>query len=225
MSIQVIGAGFGRTGTLSLKHALEILGFNKCYNFGELLENPTGIEYWQRASQGLPVNWDELFQGYQATVDFPGHRYYQTLVKKYPQAKVILTLRNSQKWYESALSTIYRAHPNPMQKLMMAFQMPFSMRLRHLNRIFRMVDRDVWQKDFQGKFTDKEWAIAYFEQHNAEVQEFVPNERLLVYQVKQGWEPLCNFLNVPIPSEPFPHVNQRETFNKQMGQLIKESSK
>jgi hypothetical protein len=167
------------------------------------------------------VNWKDLFEGYQAIVDFPGYRYYQELMQYYPDAKVVLTIRNPETWYESALSTIYKAGPTLGQKLLMTFKLPFSPRLQCLTRIFRLVEKDVWQGDFQGKFKNKPYAIAVFNQHIENVKRTVPPERLLVYQVKEGWEPLCRFLGMPVPEgKPFPYLNERTSFGQLSKQLL-----
>lgn len=220
MTIKVIGAGFGRTGTLSLKAALEEVGFGKCYHMVELLKNPSDVKFWEDASNGKTVNWDALFNNYQAIVDFPGYRYYRQLMQRYPDAKVLLSIRDPDSWYESTLNTIYKAKPTGWQKLKIALSLPFSQRLQHLIRVFRMADKDVWLKDFQGKFEDKQYAIGIFNQHIEEVKRIVPSERLLVYQVKEGWEPLCHFLDVPVPEKPFPHLNERTTFGQMSKQLF-----
>ena len=219
MTIQIIGAGFGRTGTLSLKSALETLGYRKCYHMIELLQHPEQIQVWEQLSAGEPIDWEFLFTGYQAIVDFPGNRYYLELIQAYPEAKVILTFRDPESWYESTLKTVYRAGPTPMQKLMMALQLPFSPRSRQIVRVFQFANR-VWQQDFQGKFEDKDFAIAVFNYHLEQVQQKVPAERLLIYQVKEGWEPLCRFLGQPIPDQPFPHLNERANFGEFAKQLI-----
>lgn len=221
MTIKVIGAGFGRTGTLSLKVALEELGFGKCYHMLELLQHPDQVTFWENASQGEPIDWDALFEGYQATVDFPSYRYYRQLMQHYPDAKVLLSIRDPDSWYESTLNTIYRAGPSTSQKLLMALKLPFSPKLRQIVRAFRLADKNVWQGDFQGRFTDKSFALEVFNQHIQEVKCIVPPERLLVYQVKQGWEPLCRFLGVPIPqNQPFPRVNDRAAFAQMSKQLV-----
>lgn len=215
MTLKVIGAGFGRTGTLSLKTALEELGYGKCYHMTELLQHPHRIIEWEKASQGQPVDWDVIFDGYQATVDYPSYRYYRQLMDYYPNAKVILTIRDAESWYESTLNTIYGVKPSLFQKLLMTFKLPFSSKLRKIVRIFKMADADLWFGDLQGNFEDKKFAISHYNQHNEEVKRIVPPERLLVYSVKEGWEPLCRFLNVPIPTDkPFPKVNSRTEFPK-----------
>ncbi len=221
MTIKVIGAGYGRTGTLSLKSALETLGFGKCYHMIELLQNPGGVEFWEAASQGKPINWKALFQGYQAIVDFPGCSFYQDLMQYYPDAKVVLTVRDPQAWYESSLNTIYKAGPQGIQKLLITLQLPFSAKLRRVMRVFRLADQVYWRGEFQGRFQDKEYAIECFQQHIEEVKRVVPVEQLLVYEVKEGWEPLCGFLDVPAPlGEPFPRLNERETFGQMPQQLM-----
>jgi hypothetical protein len=220
MAIKVIGAGFGRTGTLSIKLALEQLGFGRCYHMVELLENPQQVHFWEDAGRGKSVNWEALFQGYQATVDFPGYRHYKQLMQYYPEAKVLLSVRDPEKWYESSYNTIYQAAPGLGQKIQMAFKLPFSARLRHLLRVFRMAGT-VWKEDFSGRFEDKAFALEVFHRHNEEVKQIVPAHRLLVYEVKQGWEPLCKFLDVPVPGTPFPKVNEQAGFKDKTQELLR----
>ncbi|MDX1523026.1 MAG: sulfotransferase [Anaerolineae bacterium] len=225
MTLKVIGAGFGRTGTVSIKAALEELGFGKCYHMVELLQQPEQVVYWEAASRGEAVDWDTLFAGYQASIDFPSYRYYREQLEHFPEAKVLLSVRDSEKWYESALNTIYRAEPGLGQKLLLSIALPFSPRLRQIIRIFRMGNRDVWQNDFQGRFEDKAFAIKVYNRHNETVRQIVPPEKLLVYEVKEGWDPLCHFLNVPVPDgKPFPHLNDRAAF-KQAGKVLNLLSK
>ena len=212
MAIKIIGAGLGRTGTMSLKAALEELGFGKCYHMIELLKNPEQIDYWEAAGRDEAIAWDELFTGYQATVDYPACRYWRELMQYYPEAKVLLSVRDPDSWYESANSTIYRVEPGLFEKLKLLVKLPFSPRLRHMVRIFRMVRCVIWQGDFEGRFEDKQFALERFQQHIEEVKRTVPAERLLVFHVKEGWEPLCRFLEVPVPAKPFPRLNDRSDF-------------
>ena len=107
MTIKVIGAGFGRTGTTSLKAALEMLGFDSCYHMQEVVKNPSHGREWLAAWEGRPVDWDTLFEGYQATVDWPGATFYKELMAHYPEAKVLLSVREPERWYDSSLETIY----------------------------------------------------------------------------------------------------------------------
>jgi hypothetical protein len=179
MSIKIIGAGLRRTGTLSLKAALEELGFAKCYHMTEVLTHPGHAQVWDAAARGEPVDWDGLFKGYQAAVDWPGCSFYEELMRRYPEAKVILTLRDPEKWYESARQTIYYVrHAFP------GWARLFFPRMRHLTR---MLDRLIWVGMFQGRFEDKAFALEAFNRHNDEVRRIVPAGRLLVYEVRQGW--------------------------------------
>ena len=127
-TLKVIGAGYGRTGTKSLKTALEKLGYGKCYHMEELLSTPEHVKYWKDAMEGKPVNWEELFgqYGYQSAVDFPTSLYYKELAAYYPEAKVILSIRDAEKWYKSVYQTIYTFEPEAKVKLKMLLKMPFS---------------------------------------------------------------------------------------------------
>src|SRR6476661_1464331 len=132
MSIQIIGAGFGRTGTASLKIALEKLGYNKCYHMSELIQNPDQVVYWQTLQAGKEPDWEDLFKGYKATVDFPGCMYYKQMMVKYPDAKVILTLRDADKWWQSAHDTIYRASRDKTMRTFMNIMGIFVPKLRKM---------------------------------------------------------------------------------------------
>lgn len=219
MTVKVIGAGFGRTGTLSLKAALEELGFGPCYHMSELFEHPEHLRPWEAAAQGQPVDWNEVFAGYQATVDWPGGAFYEELIEKYPHAKVILTVRDPERWYESVNSTIYgmeKMASSPTFRLLSQF-VP---RMRHMRRAGRMIDIIAWQKLFDGRFEDKAYAIDAFKRWNEEVKRRVPAERLLVYDVKQGWNPLCEFLGVAVPEgKPFPHLNDAQSIRARMRRM------
>jgi hypothetical protein len=205
MPLKVIGAGLGRTGTLSLKVALEELGFSKCYHMTEVLAHPEHARIWDAAARGEPVDWEALFQGYQATVDWPGCNFYQEYLRLYPEAKVILTVRDPERWHDSARQTIYYVrHAFP------GWVTPFVPRIRDF---IRMLDRLIWDGMFEGRFEDKPYAVAVFQRHNTEVQRAVPPDRLLVYEVNEGWGPLCQFLEVPVPEgKPFPRLNDAEEF-------------
>lgn len=209
--LKVIGAGFGRTGTLSMKAALEELGFGPCYHMSEVFSNPPHLAYWVAATEGKSVDWKDFLKNYQATVDWPACAFYAELMRIYPDAKVLLTVRNPESWYESVSSTIYpisrRATGSPF--IVLIARLLFSDRLR----VGRMVNVLIWQQTFDGKFEDKEYALAIFQRHIEEVKKNVPPEKLLIYDVKQGWEPLCAFLDVEIPTDkPFPHLNERANF-------------
>jgi hypothetical protein len=202
VALSVIGAGFGRTGTLSLKFALERLGFDRCYHMKEVIENPSAAAHWSRAAEGEAVDWEEVFAGYRATVDWPACAFYRELADRYPEAKVILTWRDPERWYRSASQTIFQALQLPLPRGGMTLEQA------------RMARRVLFEQSFGGRIDDRDHVIAVFTRHAEEVKRTIPPERLLVYEVAEGWEPLCRFLEVPMPDEPFPQVNSTDEFRQ-----------
>jgi len=201
LSIKVIGAGFGRTGTLSLKFALEKLGYDKCYHMLEVYGNPGHTDVWLQAAQGQMPDWNALFAGYQATVDWPSCNFWQAQMQTYPDAKVILTRRDPQQWYTSVMNTIW-----PATQASMARGAPAA------RQGAEMACALIWDGIFAGRMDDRDWVIECYEAHNAKVIDTVPPERLLIYEPGQGWAPLCAFLDVAIPDEPYPRVNSTDEF-------------
>jgi hypothetical protein len=213
MPIQVIGAGLGRTGTLSLKAALEELGFAKCYHMTEALARKDDAQTWDAATRGEPVDWDRLFAGYRATVDVPSCVFYRELLEKYPEAKVILTVRDPERWYDSSRQTIYFAR-NAFPK--------WATLLNPRMRVFQRMIGRLWDKMFRGRFEDRAFAIDVFNRHNEQVRRDVPADRLLVYEVSQGWGPVCAFLGVPVPEgKPFPHLNDAAEFRTRIDRGVR----
>ncbi|MCO5229639.1 MAG: hypothetical protein M9958_00645 [Chitinophagales bacterium] len=210
--MKVIGAGFGRTGTKSLQEALEILGYNKSYHMVTLFTNPDDIKYWEDAAQERVVDWDSLFNGYEAVVDFPGSLFYKELLKKYPESKIILTVRDAEKWYESTYSTIYSFSPDLIKKIQLALTAIFSKRARNLLRVVKLNNLTIWKNLFKERFKDRDFAIEIFNSHTEDTIKYVPAHQLLVFKVEDGWEPLCRFLDKPIPNIPFPKANNKEEF-------------
>ena len=202
MALEVIGAGLGRTGTLTLKTALEKLGYGPCHHMTEVIAHPEQIPFWNRAAEGLPVEWEDTYGGYRATVDWPGCHFYAELAERYPSAKVILSKRDPERWYDSMSETILAS------MAAMGLKSAEEITGDHPMRFGAII---ISQKTFDFDFS-KTNVIAAFKRHNAEVQRRIPPERLLVFEAVQGWEPLCAFLGVPIPAEPFPRVNDREEF-------------
>ncbi|MBA3649396.1 MAG: sulfotransferase family protein [Chitinophagales bacterium] len=212
MSLKIIGSGLGRTGTYSLKLALEQLGFGKCYHMAELLQQPEDLVHFEKAERGKDADWDTLFQGYQSAVDYPVARYYKQLIKKYPEAKVIHTIRDPESWYQSASKTIiWVSKPSFRRMLKMMFKLPFSAQLRKQFPVLKFNGKLI-DLEFGKDYKNKDEVISRFNKHNEEVMSTVPKERLLVFDAKQGWEPLCQFLGVEVPSEPFPQTNTQDEF-------------
>ncbi len=221
MSIQIIGTGQGRTGTNSLKLALEQIDFGKCYHMAELFQHPDDLAYFETAEKGEAVDWDKLFEGYHSAVDYPVVRYYKQLIAKYPDAKVIHTTRDAESWYNSAVKTIlWASKPSFGRIVNLTVRLPFSAALRKKFPILkfngRLVD-NVYGKNIH----DKKTVIEKFNRFNEEVLDTVPKERMLIYDVKEGWEPLCSFLNVPVPATPFPKTNNMDEFIQRVGRLSK----
>ena len=198
MALRVIGAGLGRTGTMSLRDALNQLGFGPCYHMLEIIRNPGYARHWARLAQGRPVDWEEVFAGYQASVDWPACSYWRELAGHYPDAKLILTVRDPEQWFASTQRTIFSdGHLEP-------FFAPGA------DPDWRLMIERLYGVTFHDRGQQREHAIAVFKAHNADVQRSVPRDRLLVFDVAQGWEPLCRFLGVPVPELPFPRVNTTE---------------
>ncbi len=205
MALTLIGAGYGRTGTLSVKVALEQLGLAPCYHMTEVFQHPEHVAVWSAALDPKPVDWDALFRGYVASVDWPACHFWRALSRHYPDAKVLLTLRSAESWYASVHETIHQVLSNPP---------PPGDPLAAWHAMARKL---IDERTFGGRFADRAHAIGVYERHNAAVQREVPRERLLVYEVAQGWEPLCRFLEVPVPGTPFPRVNSTDEFRTRAG--------
>lgn len=201
MALEVIGAGLGRTGTLTLKTALEVLGFGPCHHMIEVFANPAQVPFWNRAADGEPVDWDEVYGPYRATVDWPGCHFYAALAARYPEAKVILSRRDADRWYESISETILSS----MRQMGLCDGPAPADHPMHFGGVI------IPQRTFAFDFS-RENVIDAYERHNAEVVATIAPERLLVFEAAEGWEPLCAFLDVPAPAEPFPRTNSREEF-------------
>ena len=199
--LEVIGAGFGRTGTHSLGVVLEKLGLGPCYNLYEVAKNPGHRELWNSALDGKSVDWDYMFRSYKSTIEWPSVTFFDEIFQQFPHAKVILTLRDPESWYESAQNTIFEAlemsdhNPDPGK--------------RESQRLTR---RLILGHTFGERYREKEHVLEVYRKHIQHVMEFVPGEQLLQFEVKEGWKPLCDFLQMSIPVDPFPKVNERSDF-------------
>ena len=215
--LRVIGAGFGRTGTQSLQVALEHILGGPCYHMKNVItQHPDHVETWRAAERGEAVDWEQLFAGYVAAVDWPVARFYAEMLATYPEAKFVLSLRDPERWYDSTAATIYR-----VAEVLGGAAWRVLLRLMGKRRTFiNMVDELVWEGHFDGRFSDRTHAIGVYEAHNEAVKHAVPADRLLVFEARQGWGPLCAFLGLPEPDGPFPHVNDSAGFKRALWVMI-----
>jgi len=199
MALKVIGAGVGRTATFSMKVALEHLGLGPCYHMSEVLAGARrNIPLWLDVVNGKP-DWDRVFDGFQSTTDYPACSYWRELADYYPEAKVLLTVRDANTWFDSVSETIFS---DQMQGSLAGTPAEAMM-------------QGVIFSAFDGKAKDRAFMTDWFERRNQEVIDALPAERLLVFSPKQGWGPLCEFLGVPVPDGPFPRVNSRDELGQQ----------
>lgn len=192
--MKVIAVGLARTGTRSLQVALEKIGYAPCYHMLDLLVDPGVIRIMITIGRGGVIDWAGLFGRYQAAVDYPFPTHYRQYLQAYPDTRVILTLREPESWYQSAKETVF-----PIQRVLIGL-LPWG----------RMVGRTtIWHRVFRGRFADRQFALGAYHRHIEAVRKAVPGDRLLEFNVREGWKPLCDFLDAPVPDEPFPHVNRR----------------
>ena len=197
MTLKVIGTGFGRTGTDSMREALTMLGFGPCHHMFEVIGNPEQKARWRAMVAGGPKDWKSLFEGYAACVDWPSAHYWRELVQAYPEAKVILTWRSAESWWDSFAKTILQGistndDPASIGKA--------------------LIERQI----FGGRIADREHALAVYRANVDAVLAEVPPGRLLVHRLGDGWAPLCAHLGVPVPDAPYPHGNTTEAFQARL---------
>ncbi|GAA3821075.1 sulfotransferase family protein [Sphaerisporangium flaviroseum] len=210
--MRVIGAGFGRTGTLSLKTALERLGFGPCHHMTQVIERPGQIRRWLDVARGRPADWDAILGGYRSCVDWPAAAYWRELAGHYPEAKLILTVRDPQRWLASMNATILRQRGRGSTVAGKAVTGVSRLLGSDFAAFTEMTGLTVDQRVFDGRMDDPDHLLKAFRAHIDEVTSAIPPERLLVFEVGQGWGPLCEFLEVPVPHEPFPRVNDAADF-------------
>jgi hypothetical protein len=201
--LRVIGAGLGRTGTHSLKLALERLLGAPCYHMAEVFKRPQDIPIWHAAAKGEAVDWRAMFAGYAAAVDWPPAGFWEQIAEVYPDAIILLSVRDADGWWKSASSTIfatYQRGPRPDD-----------------NPAWRPMITDMFSNTFTPGFLDEATAKAAFDRHNADVRKRAPANRLVEWRATDGWGPLCAALGVPVPAEPFPVSNTSEQFRARAG--------
>ena len=193
MALRVVGAGLGRTGTASLKLALEQLLGGKCHHMFEVEENRDQIPIWTAAANGTMPDWNQFLTDYVALVDWPGASFWPELSRAFPDALVLLSVRDPEGWYKSASETIFKDDPEEGSSF-----------------------DEMWSTIIRTRFCDdlgnKEKAIAAMHAHNEAVEAAMPEGRLLRWQAGDGWEPICKALGVPAPDTPFPHTNTKKQF-------------
>ena len=206
MTLSVIGAGFGRTGTLSTKLALETLGLGPCHHMEEVFTHPEQLPYWRAAIDGQPVDWEQAFAGYHSTIDWPSTHYWRQLADYFPDAKILLGVRPAEVWWNSFEKTI--------AKLLEIRQ---SIPDEYVRSFLDMANKMITEQTFGNQMHDKKSALIAYQQRIDDVTRAIAAERLLVFDVAQGWEPLCEFFDRPIPQEEFPKTNSRDEFWKTFG--------
>ncbi|HEU5155697.1 MAG TPA: sulfotransferase [Streptosporangiaceae bacterium] len=216
--MQVISVGFLRTGTTTTKLALERLGFGPAYHLRVVEAEPWRAAHWVAAAEDRKsVDWERVFDGFESTVGDPAAPFWREIVDAFPSAKVILTVRDPQAWYESVSRTIIPVLARPPLAVRL---LTWRSRRGDGEDMLDKVHRMTWDVELEGRFGDRDYAIAAFEQRIADVRAHVPADRLLVYDVREGWSPLCKFLGVPEPDEPLPHENDRATFNRRQRRAL-----
>jgi hypothetical protein len=212
--MKLIGAGLPRTATLSQKVALEILGLGPCYHMVNVLGDLDQVPVWRRCLEG-ERRWQDVFGDCQSTVDWPGAFFYKELIDVYPDAKVLLSIRDGDAWERSMRDTIWGVLYGD---LLIRDLSNARCRVDPKWRAYTELMNEMWHRS--GLISERdtrsgEIAIA-MERYNEEVQETVPSDRLLVWSPNEGWEPLCRFLDVPVPSMPFPHLNDSKEFGERV---------
>jgi Sulfotransferase domain len=209
--MKLIGAGLPRTGTLSQKVALEMLGLAPCYHMVNVLGDLDEAQVWRRALEGEGP-WEEIFDGFQTTVDWPGSFFYRELVEFYPDAKVLLSVRDAEGWERSMRETIWGIFYGDM---LIHDLSDARCRVDPKWRAYIEMMKEMWRQSgliSDAADTDSESMRSAMERFNQQVRETVPSDRLLVWSVGDGWAPLCQFLEVPVPDTPFPHLNDSKEF-------------
>ncbi len=204
MALEVIGAGAGRTGTQSLKVALERLLDGPCYDMWDLMKNPQHVPVWRQALDGQPVDWDLIFGEHRAAVDWTAASFYPELAAAYPDAIVVLSVRDPDDWWRSVRRTVFDA----LSLKPPAHDTPITRALAPA----RQFNLDMLAERFTPNWSDEHAAKEAFRRHNEEVRAAIPADRLVEWRPGDGWEPLCGALRVPVPADPFPHVWTTDDF-------------
>jgi len=213
--VKVIGVGFGRTGTMSLKAALERLGAGPCFHMIDLIvgeDRDALIPKWAQVADG-EADWHDVFDGFEATVDWPAAARWREICDAFPDAPVLLNVREFDGWYRSMQNTIRAAKVTPPEELQQDANRPPPNPL-----LWQVIDRLIWEGDFQGRFEDEPWVREMYDARIAEIEATIPPDRLTVWELGvDGWEPLAAMLGVDAPDEPFPRLHDTAEFRSEFG--------
>ncbi|MFI6905188.1 sulfotransferase family protein [Nonomuraea sp. NPDC050394] len=222
--LKVIGAGFPRTGTSSMKAALERLGFGPCYHMFEILTRPDHVDRWLPAAEGRALDWDHVLEGYRSAMDWPASHFWREQAEAYPEAKVVLTVRDPARWRTSMQALISNG-----PRMLATTGLPPAAEevlgsMRRLSPLLDMIGREAFGPEFAmaRDLPPVEVATEFFELHTETVRRTIAPERLLVFDVREGWEPLCAFLGAEVPEEPFPHLNDADAMKSMLTRLTTE---
>lgn len=215
--MKLIGVGFGRSGTMSLKGALEQLGAAPCFHMIDLImgENKErDLPKWQKVADGEQVDWEDVFDGWEATVDWPGCTRWREIVAAFPDAPVLLNYRDFDGFYKSCQNTILAVK----QAAMAGELTPDASREPPSPILWEVIEKLIWQGDFQGRFEDRDWVRQMYHDRIETIKSEIPADRLIVWELgKDGWGPLADALGVPVPDEPFPHLHDTNEFRAEFG--------
>ena len=206
MALKIIGSGFGRTGTKSMKEALTTLGFGPCHHMIEIMGNPDQLAFWKKISAGEPVDWNQVFAGYQSQMDWPGAAVWAESAAAFPEARVIHSERPEDVWWNSFEKTIGKFF-NTYTKL----ELPPV-----IEEVFDTMSEFLQRVPLEGA-SDRNSVIAAYRRNNEKVRDTIPADQLLIYSPGDGWEPLCRFLEVPVPDSEYPHRNPHKEFWEHFG--------
>ncbi|MCZ6802586.1 MAG: sulfotransferase family protein [Proteobacteria bacterium] len=201
MALSVIGAGFGRTGTMSIKMALEQLGLGPCHHMEELFTNPVQLPNWQAAADGQQVDWDDVFVGYNSTVDWPSAHYWRELADFYPDSGILPGVRPADRWWESFSVTIKKI-----------LEIRDTLADEYPRSVAEMGYKIIVEQTFAGAMDDKSVVLSEYQKRIDDVKQTIPADRLLIFDVTEGRVPLCKFLNLPVPDGEFPRSNSKDEF-------------
>lgn len=215
--MKVIGVGFGRTGTMSLKYALERIGAGPCLHMIDLIRNHDLIEPWHDAVvKGHPPDWDRMLAGFDSTIDWPGCTFWRELTAAYPDVPVLLNTREFDGWYKSCQNTIYA-----LRQAALTGQLEPGAGTEDPPppELWQIIGKLIWERDFQGRFEDVDWMRRMYAERIETIRAAIPAERLILLPLEEspGWAPICDMLGVEEPDEPFPHLHDTNEFRTEFG--------